>query len=360
MGDTTQWRVGWKKGSTWGTEVALDAAAGLYLVSESMPDGILELIPDENIGQSLSGTPMQGNFRADGGSIVEIVRYERFENRLALFMGADTNTLDGAGRLHTMPFQPASTGKFGTLGIDKALGANQQYTFPSVKLISLALSHDNGQLRAEWGCTANKLERASSVNQDTQFNLLTFQSGLMAIFNQSQVLLDEITGSEGNLTAGDERLVSAISFECNRNLEGDFVNGTKAGEIDEPQVNGFPEAMLTLTFPNYTAAVDALIKASQQRQTGNKPKRYKATVLWTGPVIGAGPETYLLALDFPSLVLESAPANAGSPGAKVPVEIAFKVVTAETVPNGSDWAWVTAGTSTFRARMRNTNASSAA
>jgi hypothetical protein len=59
--------------------------------------------------------------------------------------------------------------------------------------------------------------------------------------------------------------------------------------------------------------------------------------------------------DFPAVTLVTAPTNAGSPGAKVPVTINMKVQTPQTatLPDGTEWAWSTAGTDPFRFQVQN-------
>lgn len=368
MAGTVDWKVGWKKAVTWGTAVDVGALDQMKIVSEGLGDGIPEPIEDENIGDALKGQNMQGNVNLEG-PLAEIVRFEGFERRLALFMGSDTVTVVEAGQvwLHDIRFKPSNTGKFGTLCIDKGLGATRLWEYPSVKLSSLELAHQDGKLTANWGNIANKCQReaASQENDATSMGALTLPtSGLMVIFHQSQLLIKAVTGAEGNLASpADEILVSDLKpLNANRNIKGDHENGSNAGFISEPETDGLPSASFMFTVANYKAAVDDIIKEAQKPQTGREPKTYKAQIIYTGRVITGSPTSlpYFLRLDIPAFNISAAPVPGSGPGSKVPVEITCDIVTPQVVPNGSDWAWVTIGGDPLRAMLRNKNSASMA
>lgn len=357
MADTTQWIVGWKRASTWGTPVACGASDAVLVSQESMPEAIPEPIADECVGQTLKGSPMQGNFKADGGSFVEPVRFTGFERRLALFAGLDTCAQIGTTGVYThiMPLLPSIAGKFGTLAIDKKIGTDKIWEFPSVKLNTLELSHENGKLSANWGCIANKCVRNSAVNTSATMATVTHPGvNTLVIFNQLTMLLKEITGSEGNLSGSDELKPSAVKFNINRNLGGDFVCGSSAGESDEPGVTGLPDAQLVVTFPQHNSAIDAFILANQARLTGSVPKKYKISLKWLGP-IAAGSTNYYFEALIAMAVISKAPANAGGAGSKVPVEITFDLFAPGATINGSDWAW-TANNYPIQFTLANLNA----
>lgn len=353
---TSAWRAGWKKGAAWGTAVAMAAGDEFKITQESCGSGIPEPIKDENVGDSLTGSTMQGNVSVPA-KFSEIVRYEGFERRLASFLGNDVVTAletNKAGS-HDMVFQPTNAGKFGTLVFDKGLGTlgDRLWEYPSVKLSSLELSHDGGRLMAAWDGLADRCVRAAGqqVNNNASLTAMTLPaSGLMAIFNNLTVRLTEVTGAEGNLDAADELFVTDAKFSANRNHKGEFVSGSKAGTVDEPEQDGFPEASLTLSFPNYNTVTDDLIKQAAAINAGRVPKVYKATLVWQGPTVsGATTSQHKLELHLPALTIAEGNANAGSPGSKVPVEMKFNVVTPQVVPNGTDWAWCAIGSKPFKA-----------
>jgi len=360
MADTSKWKVGIKQGANWGDAVAVGANDGVLLVSESLSEGIPEAVPDESIGMSMAGTPLQGNIKTEG-NVVETVRYEGFERHLALFCGGDTPALvDGAtaAHAHTMPFLASNSGKFATVAIDKAVGS--LYEYPSVKFNQLELAHDKGRLQATLSCIANRCNRASTLNTPASLAALSYPSvGLMAIFNQLKVRLHQLTGTESNLADADELLVSSAKLSLNRNLAGDYVCGSRSGEVDEPSSNGFPSGTLELTFPKHTAAVDTLIALAQTRAAGCVPPSFKASLVWTGPVLEAA-IPYSLTAMFANLTIAKAPANAGSPGAKVPVTMTFNVSAPASDGLGSDWTWAKAGGSPAMFVVVNKNSSAAA
>lgn len=362
MAGSTAWRVGFKKADVWGEAVPVGAGDGIKIASESFGSGVPEPIKDENVGDSLTGQTWQGNVALEG-NIVEPVRYEGFGKRLGLFMGADVvSDIGVAAKVHTMAFKPSNTGLFGTLAIDKGLGATaaRLWEYPSVKLSSLELNHDGGRLVATWGAMANLCQRDAAEQAAHDFANLSYPTtGLLAIFNQLTVSIKEVTGAEGNLAAGDEKFVNAASFTANRNLSGDHVSGSRAGTIDEPETDGLPEAQVKLTFPNFVSGLDDLIAEAIKRQGGGRPKKFKAVLEWKGTTIAGEAIPYSIRLELPSLTIADAPVNASGPGAKVPVEITFDVTTPDAVGNGTDWSWVTPGGDPFRFVLTNLDADSA-
>ena len=262
---------------------------------------------------------------------------------------------------HDMRFKASNVGLFGTLAIDKGIGAlgSNVHEYPSVKFSQLELGHEGGKAQGSLTCLFNRCVRAAPVNDATEMGLITLpKDGLIALFSALTVRVTEVTGAEGNLDATDNVKVSDFRITINRNISGDVVTGSN-GEIDEPDTDGMPEAKVILTFPQYTSVVDALIKQASIPQNGRRPKVYKLQATWLGPVIptSAPAVNYAMRFDFPALTIETAPTNAPSPGAKVPVEITMAVATPEagTLPNGSEWAWATAGGDPFRAYMINGN-----
>lgn len=361
MADTTKWKIGFKKAAAWGTAVAVGAGDGVLLVSESMSEGIPEEIPDEAIGQAMSGQAMQGNVKTEG-NFVETVRFEGFEKRLALFCGGDSVSAVGESTVahrHAMPFAPSNEGLFGTLVVDKAVGS-AVYEYPGVKLNQLELAHDKGRLQATFSGIANRCERASVLNTGTTMQALTYPtSGLVAIFNQLKVKLHQLTGAESNLLDADEVLVSSAKMTLSRNLAGDYVCGSNSGEINEPTTNGFPTGSIELTFPKHTPDVDALIKLAQTRQVGSVAPAFKASLVWSGPICDAAIPFELEVL-IANMTISKAPANAGSPGAKVPVTMTFAIHAPVTDALGTDWAWAKAAGAPVQFAVTNKNASAAA
>lgn len=361
MAGTTSWLVAWKKGSTWGTAVVVAAGDGIKIVSESMSSGVPEPIMDVNVGDALAGSVMQGNFKAQG-NIVQPVRYDGIERILAPFFGGDTKTAHAGETIvfdHLMDFAASSTGYFGTLVFDKGMGASHIWEYPSCKPTSLELAHADGKLQATWEFIADRCERGSPTNVNTDVAAATVpNTGSLAIFNQMTLLFKEVTGTEGNLTSGEELLVTDLKLTINRNLSGVAVSGSKAGSYDEPETDGLPEGKLEFTMPNLVAAVDNLIKAAATRQTGSVPKTYKAQITWLGNNVtgSAVPTKHSLDIKLPALTIAEAPANAGGPGAKVPVTLTFNIQTPQWTyvsGNGTDWSWVVAGTKPVRALLVN-------
>lgn len=370
MAGTPDWEVAVVQAATWGTAVAVGANTGLKIESESMSEGIPEPIKDENVGDSLSGGTYQGNVTAEG-ALVAPMRFLGPSGQLlmALLMGQSGDENGGASgapeevelgvaHAHYMYFQASNTGLFATVVIDKDLGDDNYYEYPTAKISGIEFNHNNGKLMGTFNMIANKCERSSLTNVVAAVGAVTHvTTGRLCLFNHIEVLIAEVDGSDANLDSDDEILVSDAKIMVNRNISGDHVSGSSAGIIDEPEVAGFPEATLEFTIPDYSTALDTLIKGAQAVQDGRVPKTYKATITWTGPDIPgtASSNKFSMQFDFPALTIATAPTNAGSPGSKVPVTIGFNIVTPQATPGGTDWAWVTAGTIPFRFVIQNSN-----
>ena len=366
MAGTTEWTVARKHASQWGTAVAVGAGDGVKIVSENLAPGIPTPILDENVGDSLAGAVYQGNIDRNTGNLILNMRYLGLERDLALFMGqsgvpTDVEAGPGPTYLHSFIFQPSNTGFFETLVLDKGIGSlgSKVHEHPSLKYSSIEMAHEEGKARLTLGCIYNKVERAvaSQVNGATELGAVTIPSSqLLLLFSQLSVRLTEVTGSEGNLDSADDFAVTEGRLTANRNITGDIVSGS-GGEIDEPETDGLARAQMVLSFAKYTAAVDALVEEAQIVQEGRQPKVYKAEMIWTGPAIpGTGASaTYFLKWQLPAVTINDAPQNAPGPGQKVPVEMTFDIQTPQSVPDGSDWSWVTAGQDPFRVQVQNTN-----
>lgn len=365
---TVDWKAAIKKAATWGTAVSVGANDGIKLESEGLPEGIPEEIPDNNIGDVLSGGSLQGNVAIEG-PIVAPMRYEGPTSMLlmALLMGQSNdgtgpgNTAPeeidaGASYKHYMTFQSNADGLFATLMVDKNVGANKQYLYPTVKVAQAELAHSNGKLMGNYTKIAHSLDRDPATG-DTQMAAVTHMTdALLAIFQQVELRLTKITGSEDNLDANDEILVTDAKVTINRNISGDFESGSNAGYVGEPDINGFPEAMLEFTIKDYKAgAVATLIEEAQTIQSGRVPNVYKAELFWQGINIPTTSTPYEMRFQFPALTVRTSPTQGGAPAQKVPVTIGMKVQTPQTatLPDGTEWSWASAGTDPFRFLVTN-------
>jgi len=366
---TTSWAAAIKKAGTWGTSVAVGALDGLKIESEGLPEGIPEVIADDNIGDILSGGTLQGNVGIEG-TIVAPMRYEgpTSELLMALLMGQSNDNvgpgntapeeLDVLGSYrHYMMFQANSDGLFATLMVDKDVGANAQYNYPTVKVSQAELAHSNGKLMGTFTLIAHSLIRDRGTGDAEMAAVTHVTDGLLGIFNQVNLRLKEITGSEDNLAGGDEILVTDAKITINRNISGEFESGSNAGYVGEPDINGFPEAMMEFTVQDYkeSTTVAAIVTDAQTIQTGRAPKVYKAELYWNGITIPSTSDLYEMRFQLPALIVQSAPTSGGAPGSKVPVTVTMKVQTpqAATLPHGTEWADFTAGTDPFRYWVQN-------
>jgi hypothetical protein len=376
MSGTTEWGVAWKKKSVWGDPAPTMAAGDLLLIeSESMPDMVPEAIDDASVGDALTQGSVQGNFPATEGGLVIPVRYEGVERILALFMGLDTKTdapgeTSGTARQHEMIFQDSNSGKFGSLVIDKAVGAGGPWEYRDAKISQIALTHADGKLKLSPTLIPSRIDRSADQTNSSLSGVTAPSLVTLALFPQLRVYLKEITGSEDNLdladdgSSADEICVTNVNFNANRQQTG-LHESCSQGAIGEPQTDGLPTAELTLSIADYSAALDALIEAAQIPNADREPTRYKLTLRWRGGTISGsdsstgegtgGKNIFMLQLDLPSVVVMSAPVNAGSPGSRASYDLGLKVVTPNAAIDGSDWSWTAAGSKPFRFLVYNEN-----
>ena len=245
MSSTMDWVVARKKGSAWGTAVAVGALSGVKIESEGIPPGIPEPIVDANVGDVLAQGNYQGNVSLEGPVVVP-VRYLGFERDLALFMGQDTVTQVAGETIayqHEMIFQASIASLFATWVMNKGLGNTRLHEYPSCKYGSLDLMHGEGKLKASIGLIADRCVRASGVNGATEMNAVTYPTtALLALFNHLTLKLKAVTGTEGNLAPGDEYKVTDAKLTCNRNVSGDHESGSQMGHPGPPGQAGSPGA----------------------------------------------------------------------------------------------------------------------
>lgn len=376
MAGTTEWKMSWKKATVWRTAVDTDEVLREVLFeSENMPALMPEIIQDANVGDVLAQGIVQGNVSGEG-TIVIPVRFEGVEYFIALFNGDDVVVAGGtdigetAGTAvqHVMLFQASNTGKFGTLCIFKG-GADRLWEYETAKISQIELNHANGKLMMTPTLIPNLCNRALGAgNAQASDNLASItapSTSLLALFNQLTVRIKEVTGSEGNLSSTDDICVTNAQITMNRNLTG-IPDSCGAGEVGEPETDGLPEAMLSLSLADYDDANDAFVKDAQTKQADGTSKIYKAQVFWEGKDIAGSDSTtgkgtggvniYEVACDLPAMQVMEGNPNAGSPGARTSFDLQFKLITPQTAGNGTEWTWVVAGSTPFRTRVINENA----
>lgn len=382
MAGTTEWTVGVKKvpsGQAWGsgTVPALASGDGILIESESMPDMVPDVIADASVGDSLKQGNVQGN-RSGEGSLVYPARFEGVEKWIAWLFGDDTIDLTpgtetaGTAVSHTMVFQDTNTGIYSAVVMRKdPSGASDTgiWEWPFNKISQLEFNHGNGKLMVTPTLIPNTVLRdAAATNGDSELDAADPPTRtLMVLFNQLTVLFKEVTGSEGNLVdPGDEIKVTNCQLTINRNLTGIPESGSE-GEVGEPETDGLPEGSLVLSIADYgVGQIDDIIKEAQTLQSGSEPKTYKVELVWWGQEItgsdasadgkdGAGKHDYKLLIQLPAVQLIPTTVNAGSPGARVSVDLNFDVVTPDVAGNGTEWTWSSAGTDPLRAIVINEN-----
>ena len=247
-----QWIVALKKGSVWGTAVALNSAGRMIKVLETGPlYKQREYIIDDSIGISFRQNSVVGKGFVDV-TLSGILHFASpIWEIIAQIMGDDTVGAAGSDYSHVMKFQDTSAGLFSTLC---AYDGNVVREIPSVKWTSFTIKGAGASLM-EW--TAKGIGNASLTTGQTNTALgsVTHVGDNYVPFNVTMHINDQ----SGD-TLGASALVYASEFELSvdRKFEAEYLTSGTLYETGEPPAKGFTESILNVTFPyeqdNYTYA----------------------------------------------------------------------------------------------------------
>ncbi len=328
MGSSRDLIIGIKQASAWGTPVACGAGDGLLVTRDALGYS-RQLLKDDSAGQDFTRLADDGPITVNK-TLEGYLRYEGPDLLLAMVMGsAAAPVLQGTASgayLHALTLASDVEGIFATYAADR--GGGRVDEVPALKVAGVTLEGSAGDaihFSADCiGDTLNRNDATGTNNTSTIASVTARDLGNRVLMRQGVIRLNAQDGAA--LGSGDEVKVSSFSLGIRRSLEGDLVVG--ADTITEPTSTDFPEITLSLSFPVYTSALDALLAdllAGAEK---------KADLVFTGAEIGEG-YTYQLKLELPRLRPASFPDLEAAQAAKIgPVEIQLLALEADTAPTG--------------------------
>lgn len=248
-------KAGVKKGSTWGTAVALAAANGLYLTS--LRAGVaVPRIDDLSVAGSAQPRGADISSHAALPTIAGPARYEgKWLMLLAMAFGTAGAPTGANPYVHSFTPKNDLTGIFATLGADLQVGSNVVWEFPSCAVDAFTIKSQAGSgegARAEisFELIADRLQRGSGVNGATQIALLTYPTAGHLLHHNLTIRMN--TNAGAGLGAGDVLKVKSFELTFRNNLKRDlFYSGSQY--IDQPDRDGFLEVTGSLLLDKYSA-----------------------------------------------------------------------------------------------------------
>lgn len=316
--------------NSWG--VAASVTKGLYFES----DGGLQFKPaqitDNAFGQAYQGPADPGLVEAPALSFVGRDRYDDFQYIWeALAMGspsAVTISTSASGQTtswkHVFDLATAIDGLGLTIAIDRSLYVEE---LTSVKVHGFEFTQaDNGAMNMTYRVTGSKPTDISSVNIATTLDAATFPALGNRVMQQQGVLRMNVH-SAGSLVASDAVKAESLKLTFNRPQDAPHVYGQDF--VDEPADNGWPEAMLEVTYPRMNTPSANSLYAGLRSSTA-----FKADVTFSGAYINST-DRYSKLFQFPYLQLMEDGFVAATAGAQQVKPVAkFALRLAPSSPSG--------------------------
>lgn len=295
---------GYKKGTLWGTAVALGALCGyrgLPAVIKSTPGKIV----DASVGQAfmVDATPGEIN------TTVDLPAYGRYEDAVRLLMLAEffgtagvpaTHAAGTTSKDHTLKMAKKIEGLFGTFAAKSGLGIQE---VPSFKPNKVVFKWETGK-PLEITISGIGIDEVtnSTTNDGTSFANVTIPTNATnkRIYSaQTQFWMNAQSGIA--LAIGDKKGYASIELTLERKLKGFFGSIVSSDTnprdlIDEPTNDVGDEGCITGSLKvTFNRATDFAGWADVRALTPQK-----AEIICTGPIIeGAIP--YLFKLQLPHL-----------------------------------------------------------
>lgn len=329
--------VGWAFSNTWGTPASV--TKGAIIKSTDGFDGGPSIVDDDAFNQQFIGEGEAGDYAAPTPEIGMQLRYEGAGPCfMAMAMGsvsaptvvssAGTNSLVASS--HVITLSPRLT-KFITVAVDMS-----QYVLEvtTLKVRGFTVkSGDGGKLDVTFPAIGSKPSYTSTVNINSTVGgaiagTSAFPAGtLYRVYRKDGVFRMNMQGAAG-LAAGDQILnVKDISFGVNTPLTGDEDHIFGQDYILEPDLAGFPDFPVELTFGRMnTVSANSLARALQAGGI------MKADLTFTGLYINSTTQRSML-FQWPSLQIYSFKAVAAGHDQVQPVAT-FRGKKASAAPTG--------------------------
>lgn len=312
-----------KKGVTWGTAVALNAAGrGMYLKDTGNLVASPEQLIDASIGRVWPECVTQGKRQVNLTMLADLRFDSPLWEMIALCIGDDDNVLLSGEYVHTMSVQDTMNGLFHTLCVYDGSVVREIASF---KVSGFTIKGSAaGIVELTIRGIGNNVIDTGQVN--TTLGSVTNTTNCLRVpFNVETYINDQ---SGAALASGDLVQASEFEFSFDRNLTPDFTTNGTLFQTAEPYEVGQPKTSLKLLFPktpitNYTAALQDLANGTLK----------KAQIIIYGPNTGVT-NPYSITIQFASLLVENVESPLQGDNQQIPQNITFMGLHTATAPNG--------------------------
>lgn len=327
--------VGWAFSNTWGTPASV--TKGAYLQSTDGLDGGPAIVDDDAFNQSFIGEGEVGDYPALTPEIGMQLRYEGAAPQwMAAAMGsaaapAVVSSIAASSLVaysHVLTLAPRPS-KFLTLAAD--MGNPSQYVLevPSLKVRGFTCKvGDNGKMQVSFPSTGAKPVYISSVNINSTVGAAAATGTLLNRTYRMQGTFRMNLQSAGALAAGDAYVNARdITFGVNVPMTGDEDHVFGQDYIIEPDVDGFPDFPVEVTFASMNT-----VSANSFAIGLKNGAIFKADLTFLGGYINSTTQrTHLF--QWPALQVHGFKASAASHGKIRPV-VTFRGKKATAAPTG--------------------------
>jgi hypothetical protein len=320
--------AGAKKGSAWGTAVALGAGDGLLIVSDGGPTRKQPNSPSKEHDTPFVRTGDLGAIDPVDFALSFFMRYDpgRLGTLLAMIYGtAGTPSLLGTTAYkHIFQFKDTIEGLFATYAKEIP---GKIHEIASAKPYAVEFSIAEGLLQASLSLRGNKLIDDSAINTATQMDALTYPDRYNRVkFPELVVKMNDESGADVALETA--LVINGLTISIARSP--DAVPPAGQDHILEPLETDHPQVTVKLSFPR----ANSINTAFFQKFTAETPQKLLAK--FTGKLIE---ETYYydLAFYFPRLKFSPDPPTYAD-NEVVPAEITLVAEEAAAAPTGMSYA----------------------
>jgi len=286
--------AGFRKGSAWGTAVALGAAYGVLVESDGGLGRKQAYLPAKEADTPFVMEGDLGPIQAVDFSPPFAMRYDpgMIGTMIALLFGTAGTPAQQAATTaykHTLQMADSVYGKFGTFAVERPAKIHE---VASVKVMGLDIAMANGIIKGTLKCRGNTLIDTSAVNTLTQMDAITYQDrGNRVKFTEAAVKMNAQSG--GAVTGETALELNNLAISINRKFDAPNVGGSAS--IIEPVENDHPEITVKLDFPRMDATSAALL-ATLIAET-----EQKMLIAFTSANEAGTGYVYSFNLSFPSL-----------------------------------------------------------
>jgi len=319
--------AGAKKGSAWGTAVALGAGDGLLIVSDGGPTRKQPYSPAKEHDTPFVRTGDLGPIDPVDFALSFFMRYDpgRIGTLLAMIYGtAGAPTPQGTTAYkHIFQFKDTIEGHFVTYAKEIP---GKIHEIASAKPYAAEFSIADGLLQASLSLRGNKLIDDSIVNTATQMDALTYPDRYNRVkFSELQVKMNDESG--GDLASETALVINGLTISISRTL--DAVPPAGQDYILEPLETDHPQVTVKLNFPRASSINTAFF----QKFIAETPQKLLAK--FTGKLIEST-YYYDLAFYFPRLKFSPDPPTYAD-NEVVPAEITLVAEEAAAMPTGMSY-----------------------